>query len=73
MPKLSSIRSVPDAHEDGIWAAAWLSSSAGDGHSGGGGQTGAVLLTGSVDETVKVWAGDDLTAVKTISGHTLGE
>eukprot|EP00877_Chromochloris_zofingiensis_P010753 jgi/Chrzof1/5931/Cz16g21010.t1 len=49
------------AHEEGIWATTWLPGS-------------SQFLTGSVDETVKLWdsAGDKLESVHTYTGHTLG-
>ncbi|CAI5526229.1 unnamed protein product [Closterium sp. Naga37s-1] len=64
MPKISPIKQLADAHDDGIWAAAWAPPT--------DARPQAVLLTGSVDESVRVWAGDDLTAARTNSGHTLG-
>ncbi len=48
------------AHEDGIWAAAWAEGAP------------STLLTGSVDETVKLWGGDDLHAIRTNVGNSLG-
>eukprot|EP00882_Tetradesmus_deserticola_P027459 GHRQ01030403.1.p1 GENE.GHRQ01030403.1~~GHRQ01030403.1.p1 ORF type:complete len:221 (-),score=16.35 GHRQ01030403.1:100-762(-) len=49
------------AHEEGLWAVAWL-----PGHS--------QLITGSVDETVKLWsaADDDLKCSHTYTGQALG-
>lgn len=49
------------AHDEGVWAVAWL-----PGHS--------QLLTGSVDESVKLWssAEDKLESTHTYTGHALG-
>jgi hypothetical protein len=49
------------AHEEGLWAVAWL-----PGHS--------QLITGSVDETVKLWstADDELKCSHTYTGQALG-
>ena len=47
------------AHNDGLWAVAWGSSS-------------NRILTGSVDETVKVWRGSDVSAEHVLDGHQLG-
>eukprot|EP01084_Bolivina_argentea_P152122 265413_1 len=45
------------AHEDGIWGVCWTNT----GH----------VISGSVDETAKVWT-DDLSPVHTLGGHRLG-
>ncbi len=49
------------AHEEGVWSTAWVPGS-------------SKLLSGSVDESVKVWedAADGLRFVHTYQGHTLG-
>lgn len=59
--RLTTLRQQADAHSDGIWSAAWVPNS-------------TALLTGSVDESVKLW--DDgpeaLSMVRSQPGHTLG-
>eukprot|EP00271_Cylindrocystis_brebissonii_P014333 TRINITY_DN35656_c0_g1_i1.p1 TRINITY_DN35656_c0_g1~~TRINITY_DN35656_c0_g1_i1.p1 ORF type:complete len:322 (+),score=39.81 TRINITY_DN35656_c0_g1_i1:435-1400(+) len=61
--KLVPSKHLPAAHDDGIWAAAWAPATE---------ERGAVLLTGSVDETVRLWSGDDLALMRTNAGHSLG-
>jgi WD40 repeat protein len=55
---------VKDAHDDGVWACCWVPAS-------------KSVLTGAVDETVKLWSSKEegLTLEKTFhgqAGHTLG-
>lgn len=49
--RLSLLQKVEGAHDDSVWAAAWAP-----------GDASGVLVTGSVDESVKLWqeAGDAL-------------
>eukprot|EP00897_Mesotaenium_endlicherianum_P005574 jgi/Mesen1/5044/ME000025S04446 len=61
--RLAQLKQVQDAHEDGVWAAAWAPATD---------SRPALLLTGSVDETVKLWSGDDLQPAGINSGHALG-
>ncbi|XP_024521241.1 WD repeat-containing protein VIP3 [Selaginella moellendorffii] len=61
--KLVSIKSLANAHGDGVWAVAWAAAT---------GDRPAVLLTGSADESVKVWKGDELELERTNSGNSLG-
>ena len=51
----------PEAHEDAVWTAVWN-------------PDGRTLITGSVDEIVKVWAVAESSAesIHTYTGHTLG-
>ena len=60
--KLSPLAHQANAHDDAVWSVAW--SGAGEG----------LLLTGSVDESVKAWraAGDGLEMAHAYTGHTLG-
>jgi len=56
------IKKIPAAHSDGIWALSWSSKT-------------NKLLTGSVDETVKVWNADpaaNFSLSHTNQGHQLG-
>lgn len=60
MPRITTLQRQGDAHDEGVWSAAWVPNS-------------AKLLTGSVDETVKVWdTADTLKFEHTYQGHTLG-
>ena len=61
--KLSSLKQLEKAHDDGVWAAAWAPATE---------ASPQLLLTGSVDETVKIWRGDELEPVRTNTGHALG-
>lgn len=60
MPRLTTLHRV-EAHDDGVWSASWVPNT-------------NRLLTGSVDESVKVWedTADNLKFVHTYQGHTLG-
>jgi WD40 repeat protein len=59
--RITTLDKKADAHEEGIWSAVWVPNS----HR---------LLTGSVDETIKVWDASDekLQFVHTLSGFSLG-
>ena len=53
-----------DAHEDGLWCATWVPNS-------------SQLVTGSIDESVRVWTvveeePEVIEATHTYTGHTLG-
>jgi WD repeat-containing protein 61 len=61
--KVNSLKNVAGAHNDGIWAAAWAPATA---------SRAGLLITGSVDETVKLWKGDELECERTNTGHSLG-
>ena len=61
---MSLLHKQEDAHEDALWCVAWRPG-------------GKSFITGSVDETVKVWSlgeSDDtlLDSSHTYTGHTLG-
>ena len=62
--KLSPLAHQADAHDDGAWAVAWCKSSDGD----------DLLLTGSVDESVRSWraTGDGLEMVHEYQGACAG-
>jgi WD40 repeat protein len=62
MPRLTTIHRVP-AHHEGVWSLAWVP-----------GGSGSQLLTGSVDERVKLWEdkSDSLAEVHAYSGYALG-
>ncbi|KAJ3259876.1 hypothetical protein HK103_001767, partial [Boothiomyces macroporosus] len=47
------------AHSDGIWSVAWSKKQ-------------NKIVTGSVDDTVKLWNGDTMTPMHTFTGHQLG-
>ncbi|TPX46045.1 hypothetical protein SeLEV6574_g03463 [Synchytrium endobioticum] len=51
-------KTLPNAHEDGIWAVAWSKSNK--------------IVTASVDDTLKIWNGDDILPTHTLTGHILG-
>lgn len=66
MVKLSRLAVQANAHADGVWSCAWAP-----------GASGATLLSGSVDETVKSWqtggeGGDTLQGGEEYTGHLLG-
>lgn len=62
--RLFDAQKTEDAHTDNIWAACWC---AVPGHA-------EQLVTGSVDETVKLWTeeGGQLTNTRTLPDQTLG-
>lgn len=55
----SVLKTVPDAHEDAIWSLTWTHKS-------------NRILTGSIDDTVKMWTGDSVAPLRTLDGHNLG-
>ncbi|CAL5398544.1 unnamed protein product [Camellia sinensis] len=61
--KLAGLKSVDNAHDDSVWTATWVPATD---------ERPALLLTGSLDETVRVWSPDELTNVATNTGHCLG-
>ncbi|XP_031502031.1 WD repeat-containing protein VIP3 [Nymphaea colorata] len=61
--KLAGLKSVENAHDESIWAAAWVPATD---------SRPALLLTGSLDETVKLWRSDELICEGTSTGHCLG-
>lgn len=61
--KLANLKSVSNAHHDSIWAVTWAPATA---------SRPAILLTGSLDESVKLWNGDELELERTNTGHALG-
>ncbi|XP_015571739.2 WD repeat-containing protein VIP3 [Ricinus communis] len=61
--KLAGLQSIENAHDESVWAATWVPAT----------QTRqALLLTGSLDETVKLWRSDELNLERTNTGHCLG-
>lgn len=62
--KLAGLKSVENAHEESIWAAAWIPAT---------NVRPALLLTGSLDETLRLWRPDELVRVGTpLKGNSLG-
>ncbi|KAM7257655.1 hypothetical protein ACFE04_013396 [Oxalis oulophora] len=61
--KLAGLKSIENAHEDSVWATVWVPPTT---------TRPALLLTGSLDETVKLWKIDELDLVSTNAGHCLG-
>lgn len=61
MVRCTTLQSHSSAHDEGVWACAWL-----PGHN--------QLITGSVDETVKLWSttDDKLECIHTYTGQALG-
>jgi WD repeat-containing protein 61 len=59
--RASTLHKIPGAHGEGIWCAAFIPGT-------------SQLLTGSVDEFVKLWdiSADPPTAQHTFTGHSLG-
>ncbi|KAK1437613.1 hypothetical protein QVD17_03407 [Tagetes erecta] len=55
--KVAWVRSLESCHSECVWSCTWAS---------------ALLLTGSLDETVKLWDPEDLSLVRTNTGHCLG-
>ena len=61
--KLAGLKSVDNAHDDSVWAVAWVPATS---------SRSPLLLTGSLDETVRLWSSDELVLENTITGHCLG-
>ncbi|XP_059634794.1 WD repeat-containing protein VIP3 [Cornus florida] len=61
--KLTWLKTVENAHDDSLWAATWVPATA---------DRPPLLLTGSLDETVKLWSPDELKCEATNGGHCLG-
>ncbi|GMJ07319.1 A. thaliana homolog of yeast SKI8, vernalization independence 3 [Hibiscus trionum] len=61
--KLAGLKSVENAHDESVWAATWVPAT---------NSRPPLLMTGSIDETVKLWRPDELELVRTNTGHCLG-
>ena len=61
--KLAGIKSVENAHDDSVWAVTWVPATA---------ARPPLLLTGSLDETVRLWRSDELVLERANTGHCLG-
>lgn len=61
--KLAGLKSVENAHDESVWAVTWVPATD---------SRPAFILTGSLDETVKLWRPDDLILQRTNTGHCLG-
>lgn len=62
--KLSWLRQEASAHDDSIWACTWVPSTD---------RRPSLLLTGSLDETVRLWDPEELKPVgEKNTGHCLG-
>ncbi|OMO72835.1 hypothetical protein COLO4_27437 [Corchorus olitorius] len=61
--KLAGLKSVENAHDESVWATTWVPATT---------TRPSLLLTRSLDETVKLWSPDKLNLVSTNTGHCLG-
>uniref|UniRef100_A0A0C9S4R3 TSA: Wollemia nobilis Ref_Wollemi_Transcript_22636_1472 transcribed RNA sequence n=1 Tax=Wollemia nobilis TaxID=56998 RepID=A0A0C9S4R3_9CONI len=61
--KLAGLKTVTNAHGESIWAVTWVPPTE---------SRPALLVSGSLDETVKIWRGDELEEEGTNTGHSLG-
>ncbi|KAK2658522.1 hypothetical protein Ddye_005055 [Dipteronia dyeriana] len=61
--KLAGLKSAENAHDESVWAATWVPATD---------NRPALLLTGSLDETVKLWRADELDLERINIGHCLG-
>ncbi|KAK1280833.1 Anaphase-promoting complex subunit 4 [Acorus gramineus] len=62
--KLAGLKSVENAHDESIWAVDWVPATD---------RRPALLLTGALDETVRLWKPDELSREGTpLGGHCLG-
>ncbi|KAK4483672.1 hypothetical protein RD792_010877 [Penstemon davidsonii] len=62
--KLAPLNTVQNAHDDSIWTAAWVPPV--------DDSSEALLLTGSLDETVRLWNPEGPEKLQTNTGHCLG-
>ncbi|GMY36355.1 WD repeat-containing protein VIP3 [Fagus crenata] len=61
--KLAGLKSIENAHDESVWAATWVPATE---------TRPALLMTGALDETVKLWSSDELILERTNTGHSLG-
>ncbi|CAI9759070.1 unnamed protein product [Fraxinus pennsylvanica] len=61
--KLAPINTVGNAHDDSVWTAAWVPATD---------VSPPLLLTGSLDETVRLWDPEGPQKLQTNTGHCLG-
>lgn len=61
--KLTWLKTAENAHDDSLWAATWVPATD---------ERPPLLLTGSLDETVRLWSPDDMKCEATYAGHCLG-
>ncbi|CAI9782638.1 unnamed protein product [Fraxinus pennsylvanica] len=61
--KLAPLNTVGNAHDDSVWTAAWVPATD---------ESPPLLLTGSLDETVRLWNPDGPQKLQTNTGHCLG-
>ncbi|KAL2480085.1 WD repeat-containing protein VIP3 [Abeliophyllum distichum] len=61
--KLAPLNTVGNAHDDSVWTAAWVPATE---------ESPPLLLTGSLDETVRLWNPEGPQKLQTNTGHCLG-
>ncbi|KAL2501192.1 WD repeat-containing protein VIP3 [Forsythia ovata] len=61
--KLAPLNTVGNAHDDSVWTAAWVPETE---------ESPPLLLTGSLDETVRLWNPEGPQKLQTNTGHCLG-
>ncbi|XP_022842863.1 WD repeat-containing protein VIP3-like isoform X3 [Olea europaea var. sylvestris] len=61
--KLAPLNTVGNAHDDSVWTAAWVPATE---------VSPPLLLTGSLDETVRLWDPESPQKLQTNTGHCLG-
>lgn len=54
----TTLKTLGEAHEDGVWALTWSKK--------------GKLLSGSLDGMCKVWSGESFAPIQNLEGHTLG-